>query len=650
MDLLACFFANATLSAPPNPLQVLAAPSSTSSSSSSSSTHSHLPSGASGTQAPVGKSKRKDSAIEMTAAAEDEQHQQLNNDFFYDYNSFPARLSPFLYPTLLRALDQPSRPPTRELLKKIFLIRRPDGHWDLYRPPLSLKEFELTTSDPEFKEKSLKVAGMRHIRDLVQRWDYPFEEHHAPVEHGQVHITLHRIPHPPLKPNSTPHTTTSTPQKRPPILIWHGLGLSSNIWVCCPHSPASNFAFYLVNAGFDVWMGNTRGNGYTPIPCYTTHHKKPLGPIDEMAYYDIPGCVEYILRETGFEKMSYVGYSQGTTGVLGGLSLSEELNDKLEHVICLAPALRPKSLHSKFSKYPPSLLYTFLGTRLLLPNVHHLLKTYVPPHVLSLGFQSSYSTLFKWKSDNLGSPDRKVALFANALAGVSIKNLVHWGQIMHPENESLNHYKRQGGILGLVEAVSSFAPESGVKYPTMHITAPLHLFVGTTDPVSDLNHLKAHLPPHTQFHQIPEYCHMDFMWAVDLEEKLWKDLVRILKSNAPPPLNLPKEVGKRERRRVWFAEGTRSPPPTVLNRVSKEGRYKLERKREKEEVEVEVQLAEMQKAQRLAELEGRGEVGFDGGDEGFWGLEGTRGLRYVDDSDESDEEEEEEEDVDDSDE
>jgi predicted esterase len=210
-------------------------------------------------------------------------------------------------------------------------------------PTLQTSSPKTTTSTASARKTAIEIAKVKHIRDLVGRWNYPFEEHKASSENGYIQVVLHRIPNPRYGPTTAtvdPSNPSNT-HPRPAVLIWHGLGLSSNVW-CCSPTLESNLAFVLADAGFDVWMGNSRGNYYTEIPCWDHHHRKEIGPIDELGYYDIPASVDYILEKTGRKSMSYIGYSQGTTAIFAALSVNEELNAKFDSVVCLAPALRPK--------------------------------------------------------------------------------------------------------------------------------------------------------------------------------------------------------------------------------------------------------------------------------------------------------------------
>lgn len=49
----------------------------------------------------------------------------------------------------------------------------------------------------------------------------------------------------------------------------------------------------------------------------------------EMAHYDIPAMIYYILDKTGYSQVSYIGHSMGTTGLFAANSMMPELNKKV---------------------------------------------------------------------------------------------------------------------------------------------------------------------------------------------------------------------------------------------------------------------------------------------------------------------------------
>ena len=55
----------------------------------------------------------------------------------------------------------------------------------------------------------------------------------------------------------------------------------------------------------------------------------------EMAHYDIPALIYYILAITEVSNVTYVGHSMGTTGLFAAISLNPDLNDKVQLIIYL---------------------------------------------------------------------------------------------------------------------------------------------------------------------------------------------------------------------------------------------------------------------------------------------------------------------------
>ena len=104
------------------------------------------------------------------------------------------------------------------------------------------------------------------------------------------------------------------------VYLQHGMGDSSDGWFFNKEDHSTGF--YLVEKGFDVWVGNNRGNKY----CHK-HTNQKISSSDfynyswvEMGKYDIPAMYKFILDRTKSDaKIIYIGHSQGTSQMFTGL-------------------------------------------------------------------------------------------------------------------------------------------------------------------------------------------------------------------------------------------------------------------------------------------------------------------------------------------
>ena len=59
---------------------------------------------------------------------------------------------------------------------------------------------------------------------------------------------------------------------------------------------------------------------------------------EEMGRYDLPAVTQFIKKKTGVEKMTYIGYSQGTTQMFYSLATSRtQIEQSLDIFIAIAP-------------------------------------------------------------------------------------------------------------------------------------------------------------------------------------------------------------------------------------------------------------------------------------------------------------------------
>lgn len=94
------------------------------------------------------------------------------------------------------------------------------------------------------------------------------------------------------------------------VFLQHGFLDSAHTWI--NNLANESLGFILADAGFDVWLGNSRGSTYSQrhARLNSSDNKFWAFSWDEMAMYDLPASIDFIINETKVDKVFYVGHSQ----------------------------------------------------------------------------------------------------------------------------------------------------------------------------------------------------------------------------------------------------------------------------------------------------------------------------------------------------
>ena len=113
--------------------------------------------------------------------------------------------------------------------------------------------------------------------------------------------------------------------------------------------PKDSLAFMLADAGFDVYLANSRGNRYSRDHVSLKPNEAQFWKWSwqEIAKYDLPATINAALEKSQQKNLYYIGHSQGTLIMFAHLSecFPEEAR-KIRCFFALAPITRLKCMKS----------------------------------------------------------------------------------------------------------------------------------------------------------------------------------------------------------------------------------------------------------------------------------------------------------------
>lgn len=399
----------------------------------------------------------------------------------------------------------------------IFINNPVNGYYNL-------KKKEGDQIDIDFLNK---IKNANSFRELCLLFGYSCQNHLVKTEDGYI-LTIHRI---------IPSEGLNALKDRPVIYLHHGLLMNSEVWVTMSNK-FSNLPFVLSDLGYDIWLGNNRGNKYSKkhVLLKPDDNKFWDFSIDEFAMYDIPNTINHILDYTSMKSLTYIGFSQGTAQGFASLSIHPELNSKVNGFIALSPAMTPKGLHhpvvDTLMKATPILMFLFFGRKILLSSATFWNSVIYPPLFIRV-IDFSNILLFNWYGSNI-SFDQKILSYSHLYSSTSVKTVVHWFQIIR--NKSFQMYDDSFAISpklsSKISQESHFQTKDYVvpSYPTNNIKVPILLIYGKSDSLVDIDIMLDQLPKNNNVRAVgvDEYEHLEIIWGDRIGVLVFPHILRFL--------------------------------------------------------------------------------------------------------------------------
>uniref|UniRef100_A0A673KUM8 Lipase n=1 Tax=Sinocyclocheilus rhinocerous TaxID=307959 RepID=A0A673KUM8_9TELE len=359
--------------------------------------------------------------------------------------------------------------------------------------------------------------------EIIRHWGYPAEEFEVVTEDEYI-LSINRIPHGVKNKDGQ--------EAKPVVFLQHGLLAAGSNWVT--NLPNTSLGFLLADAGFDVWIGNSRGNTWSRKHISLDPKQKKYWQFshDELAKKDLPAVINFITKTTGQEQIFYVGHSQGTTIAFIAFSTMPELASKIKMFFALAPVATvglTKSPMTKLSLIPEFLIWDLFGRKDFFPQ-NELIKFFATEFCsrkpLSVLCGNVFFLLCGFDEKNLNM-SRTPVYTTHCPAGTSVQNMVHWAQAVKSSKLMAYDYGKAGNM-------AHYNQSTPPLYNLRDMTVPTALWSGGQDTLADPQDvalLLTQIPKLVYHRDIKHWEHLDFIWGLDAPQEMYNKIIEMMREN-----------------------------------------------------------------------------------------------------------------------
>ncbi|XP_053169007.1 lipase member M-like [Hemicordylus capensis] len=377
-----------------------------------------------------------------------------------------------------------------------------------------------TTVSQEFIcRRHLNPQEFMTISEIIQYWGYPSEEHEILTADG-YYLQADRIPygiHSPVKTGP-----------RPVVLLVHAVLAEGRCWIS--NLPSYSLGFVLADAGYDIWILNNRGTTWSRRHQNLTIDQEEFWDFSfhEMAIYDVPAAINFILQKTKQEALYYIGHSQG--GLLGliAFSVMPQLAQKVKLFIGFAPGYTLVHLKGPLSfllSLPDEVKRFIWGNKEFCLLSNKLKAT----NAKACSYAVIDRLCLQGISAFIGRNEKNLNVsLADVYAGIfpdfsSVKTFIHWGQVFQTNELKYFDYGNKNKAV--------YNKTTPPFYEVEDMTLPTAVWNGGKDIVETKKDIALLLPriTHLVFHKyIPEWQHLDFIWGLDAPKRMYPDVLSLL--------------------------------------------------------------------------------------------------------------------------